>query len=112
MSEQNHDQYVDLLTYVLLHAAEANNDIAKEEQEILIAKAGHGNLESIKELYYGHSEEQRKEYIQSMRDKWLMTDNSKGELMIKIRELFGIDNEIDFLEKAVYEQIKTMIYTN
>jgi len=111
MSENNHDQYVDLLTYVLLHAAEANNEIDEAEHDILLKKAGHQNLAEIKQLYYSHNGEQRTEFITSLSKKWLQTDNSKGELMIKLREMFGVDNEVDFLEKAIYEDIKKMIYS-
>jgi len=111
MSENNHDQYVDLLTYVLLHAAEANNEIDDAENEILLKKAGHQNLAEIKQLYYGHDAAQRTNFIKTLSKKWLQTDNSKGEMMIKLREMFGIDNEVDFLEKAVYADIKKMIYS-
>ncbi len=105
-----HDQYIDLLTFALVYAAEANYRLDDQERTLLAQKAGHANLDEIQQLYNRLAPDDRDAYIKEMSEKWLMTDGSKNDLLGKIREMMFADHEIDADEKKTYERLKGLIY--
>jgi len=100
----------DFLCYVLIHAAEANNEISLLEKTAILEKTGHENPADIHNYYFKHNEMERQTYLEHMKAKWASTDKEKKDLLENCRTVIDIDQEIDFMENAVYEQIIELLY--
>lgn len=100
----------DFLCYILIHAAEANNEISLLEKTAILEKVGHKNPAEIHNYYLKHDETARQTFLESMRAKWANTDEEKKALLASCQTVIEIDQEIDFMENAVYEQLIELLY--
>lgn len=112
MSDQTYlyNSQQDFLCYVLIHAAEANNEISLLEKTAILTRTGHPNPADIHEYYLKHSEAEKQTYLESMRTKWVKNEEAKKALLENCRTVMNIDNEIDFMENAIYEQLIELLY--
>jgi len=112
MGEQTYlyNKREDFLCYVLIQAAEANNEISLLEKTAILQRTGHENPAEIHDYFLKHSEAERQAYLESMRGKWANSDQEKKDLLENCRTIIDVDNEIDFMENAVYEQIIELLY--
>lgn len=100
----------DFLCYLLIHAAEANNEISLLEKTAILEKTGHENPAEMHNYYLKHDEAERQRYLEHMKAKWAATDPDKKVFLENCRIVMDIDKEIDFMENAVYEQIIELLY--
>lgn len=109
MYTQKNEEYLDFLTYVLIHAAKADSEIGPAEEEMIKHKASAGEYREVLSYYKTHNESERSEYLKRMRDKWLKTDESKTAIVQKVQELTGVDLVLNADEKATYSELKKIL---
>jgi len=109
METRNNKEYLDFLTYVLIHAAAADNEIGPAEEKMIKDKATTSEYNEVLAAYKTHDTAQRTEYLENMRDKWLKTDEGKTGMIQKVQEITGVDLVLNKDEKAVYTELKRIL---
>ncbi len=106
---QKHEEYLDFLTYLMIHAAAANNEIAEEEKELIRKKVSDVEFEETYQLYQSHGDNERKDYLDKMTAKWIHSEDQKITIMGKIRDVLIADHSIDDMEKKLYNRLKDIL---
>lgn len=109
MYTNKNEEYLDFLTYVLIHAASADNEIGPAEEAMIKNKATAGEYKEVMAEYKKHTVSQRTAYLEKMRDKWLKTDEGKTSLIQQVQEVTGVDLVVNKDEKASYAELKRLL---
>ncbi|GEM_PF-3797571 len=109
MHNNKNEEYLDFLTYVLIHAASADNEIGPAEEKMIKDKASAGEFNLVMAEYKTHSSDQRNEYLQKMKDKWLKNPESKTAMVQKVQEITGVDLVLNDAEKTTYKELKSIL---
>lgn len=104
-----HEQYIDFIAYLMIHAAMADDIRTTEELALIQEKVGDAHYKSIFPFYENHASSEKTAYVLHMTKEWLHTDEAKNEMLRKVREMIGIDGEVDAEEKTLYAEMKRLI---
>jgi len=106
---EKHKQYIDFVTFVMIHAAKADTRIAPEEKEAIQTKVSVLEYKEMNEFYNSKNDTEKSAYMKEMSDKWLKTNESRSALLENIRNLIGVDNDVDAMEQTAYKQIRDIV---
>jgi len=109
MYNKENEQYLDFLTYVLIHAASADHEIGDREADLIKRKASTKEYEDVLKYYRTHDPEQRVSYMKKMKEKWLHTDDSKAAVIKNVQEITGADLVLNKEEKQAYKELKSIL---
>lgn len=110
MADYPHNEYVDFVSFIMIHAAAADHEMAQEEKDFIAQKISRLEYREIRDYYKTLSDESRMNYMKAMKEKWLKTDEGKNSLLEKVIEVMGIDHSVAPEEKKVYAEIKDLIF--
>jgi len=109
MNTKKNEEYLDFMTYVLIHAAVANDEIAPADEMMIKNKATAGEYREVMAEYKKHSASERKDYLTRMRNKWLQNDYRKTGLALQVQRLTGVDLVLRENDNPAYSELNKII---
>lgn len=94
--------YQEFLAYLLLYAANADQVVTTEENDILLSKVRYNEYEHIRKCFDSENDTNHIETISSFRDQYFSNEEAKDNLFKDLKEMFLADETYDTIEKAMF----------
>lgn len=101
--------YNEFVTFLLLHASNADLDFSDEEKDIVKSLLQEEDYTEISDTYDQLGDYETVETILSYKGKYFPTLAQKEELLGRMTQLFNADGEYSKLEKSLYAFLKKLL---
>lgn len=100
---------IDYLTFVMLYIAEADNFIAPEEMELMVAKLGVDRVIGMRKMAADMPKKEQRMWIKKLRNKYYPGQFGKQTILENIAELTNADGIVNDEEHAAMADLKALL---
>ena len=106
MDNWTFDQF---LGFVLIHAANADDGIAKKEQRLLESKVGKDTIEEMMFIYEDLSDIETINVILSYKEKYFPTEADRDSLLSEISKVLAVDHGVSSAEQETLMMMRKLL---
>lgn len=97
------------LGFVLIHAANADDGIAKKERKLLDTRVGSETIEEMLDIYEDLSDIETINKILSYKEKYYPTEEDKESLLGEISKVLEIDHGVSSAEQEAFMMMRKLL---
>lgn len=101
--------YNEYLAFLLLYAADIDQQIKEEEKEIILTVVEQSEYKAIKKRFDKLNDYERIELIQSHKEEFISTEIDKEKILNDLKSIFLADDEYLAIEKAIFMYLKRLL---
>ena len=106
---ENNWNYDEFLCFILLYAANVNEQFTDEEKSCIVGNVGNDTYDKMYEIFDKMSDFEALEKIMACKGIHYPTTDRRQEVFDKLKEIFNADNDYDIVEKEIFHFLENLL---